>query len=117
MGTLLAEPAGGAGALLLIGSYTHDDVLPHFPLARPQWGVGITLASFVDGRIVPLGVVPVLNPAFQKCVVVAVGWFHWRRSHPCARARVTPPSRSEGFVFLFRRGENTPCRFLPPSQR
>jgi len=66
MGTLLAEPAGGAGALLLIGSYTRDDVLPHFPLARPQWGVGITLASFVDGRIVPRGVVPVLNPAFQK---------------------------------------------------
>ena len=53
-------------ALLLLGSYTNDDVLPHFPLARPQWGVGITLASFADGRIVPQGVVPVLNPAFQK---------------------------------------------------
>jgi hypothetical protein len=53
-------------ALLLLGSYTNDEVLPHFPLARPEWGKGITLASFVDGRIVPRGVVPVLNPAFQK---------------------------------------------------
>jgi hypothetical protein len=64
--TAMAPPS--QAALLLLGSYTNDDVLPHFPLARPEWGVGITLASFVDGRIVPRGVVPVLNPAFQKWV-------------------------------------------------
>jgi hypothetical protein len=52
--------------LVLLGTYTNYEVLPHYPTMRERWGPGILACRWGSGQLQPVNVTPALNPAFMK---------------------------------------------------
>jgi hypothetical protein len=55
------------GALVFLGTYTHHDVLPHWPRGGSE-GEGLMVGRWCPAkdRLEVLHAVPVVNPAFMK---------------------------------------------------